>query len=134
LFAGESSSNLGNEKSEDCYGASDIWIIKTDFDGNKIWDKTIGSVFSDNFSDILFINNRIIVIGSTSDQTGSGNLGIFANGILDSFIASLEPSNGNLFEVISYDKVITKMIAISDSILFFGGFDHEIKELWIGTI
>src|SRR5690606_17640525 len=53
---------------------------------------------------------------------------------LDSFIASLEPSNGNLFEVISYDKVITKMIAISDSILFFGGFDHEIKELWIGTI
>src|SRR5690606_29793744 len=102
LFAGNSSSNIGNEKSEDCFGARDIWIIKTDFNGNKIWDKTIGSAGYDQINGLLYNNNEILIIGETDDITGSGNLGILANGISDGFIVKMNPTNGNLTSIKSF--------------------------------
>lgn len=134
LFAGQSLSNSGNEKSEDCFGASDIWIVKTDFDGNKIWDKTIGSLGFDELNDILFINNEILVIGETNDQTGSGNLGISSNVFRDGFIAKMNEDNGNLISVVSYENIITTLILNPNGTHTFTGFNEDNKDVWLGQM
>ena len=41
LIAGNSYSGISGSKSENNLGVEQTWIIKTDQDGNKLWDKTI---------------------------------------------------------------------------------------------
>ncbi|KKP52881.1 MAG: hypothetical protein UR43_C0009G0013 [candidate division TM6 bacterium GW2011_GWF2_33_332] len=49
-IAGVSSSNISGEKSENCQGFEDIWVLKLDRDGAILWDKTFGSSVSEGIS------------------------------------------------------------------------------------
>ncbi len=42
VLAGISNANAGGAKSENSKGGFDFWVIRTDAQGNKIWDKTYG--------------------------------------------------------------------------------------------
>ncbi len=49
-------------------GGTDIWLIKTDFNGNEIWNKKIGSNLGDDSSRgsvIKTSNNEFVIVGST---------------------------------------------------------------------
>ncbi|QRR01459.1 hypothetical protein [Dyadobacter sandarakinus] len=52
IIGGTSSSSAGGEKSENLRGALDYWIVKLDKNGNKVWDKTIGSTYDDYLVDV----------------------------------------------------------------------------------
>jgi hypothetical protein len=42
ILAGESSSGISGDKTQNTWGASDYWIVKTDSLGNMQWDKDFG--------------------------------------------------------------------------------------------
>jgi hypothetical protein len=51
-------------------GGNDIWLIKTDFNGNEIWNKTIGNNLEDDFSIgsvIKTSNNEFVIVGGTRE-------------------------------------------------------------------
>ena len=51
-------------------GASDIWILKLNQDGDLIWSETYGGSFSDNVWDIKPMRNGVIIVGETNSVDG----------------------------------------------------------------
>ena len=50
ILAGSSNSNISGNKTQNCKGGFDFWIIKIDKNKNILWDKTIGGNCADFFS------------------------------------------------------------------------------------
>lgn len=67
-----SSSDQGFEKSEDCYGEDDVWVVCMDTTGTILWDKTLGGIYMEMFP-ALQINNDTIFITAISSSGQSGN-------------------------------------------------------------
>ncbi|MEH6406019.1 MAG: T9SS type A sorting domain-containing protein, partial [Leeuwenhoekiella sp.] len=70
ILAGSSSSKKNNDKTENSFGGFDYWIVKIDFNGNKIWDKTIGGNENDVLSQITQYDDGFLLAGSSfSDKS-----------------------------------------------------------------
>jgi len=64
LIAGYTSS-FGN-------GNSDAWLIKTDLDGNEIWNRTFGGTGNDSASSVCQVSGGYLIAGYTN-SFGNGN-------------------------------------------------------------
>lgn len=74
LLSATSRSGAGDDKSEDGYGGTDIWLIRMDKDFEIIWDKTIGGTLTESFPSLFRINQREYVLTFSSQSPRSGNL------------------------------------------------------------
>lgn len=67
LIAGSiSNARPGNDLTQTLRGESDIWILKIDYNGNKIWDKRYGGSSHEYVSDIIARSDAYLVIGVTA--------------------------------------------------------------------
>jgi hypothetical protein len=79
LLGGNSYSDKGGDKSEARRGACppggscpiDFWVVKTDSEGNKLWDKTLGGTSDDVILDLMVTRDGGYFIGGSS-LSGSG--------------------------------------------------------------
>ncbi|RDC64880.1 T9SS type A sorting domain-containing protein [Adhaeribacter pallidiroseus] len=77
LLGGTSNSGITKDKSEppiktpDLYTTTDYWLIKVDANGNKVWDKTLGSTSEDELASLAETPDGGFLVGGTS----GGNLG-----------------------------------------------------------
>ena len=66
-------------------GGKDIWLVKTDAEGNKVWDKTLGAPGDDHGSSVWpTADGGYIVLGYTDSSGAGGN---------DFWILKLSPQN-----------------------------------------
>jgi hypothetical protein len=68
IIVGTSNSNISGDKTENSKGGNDYWIVKTDANGNKIWDKTIGGTGSESMADFLINRDNSYTLAGTSDS------------------------------------------------------------------
>lgn len=81
LLAGNLNSvGIGGDKNEKGWGGDDIWILKIDFNGNKIWDKTLGSYGTDYANAVVELENQEILVAGYSDSSG-GDKAAYKSGI-----------------------------------------------------
>lgn len=71
LMAGNSDSPISGDKTEACYGDIDGWLLMTDANGNKIWDRTIGGSGSDAIVALAILDGHIYA-GAYSNSPASG--------------------------------------------------------------
>ena len=65
---------VGSTHSYDRYGGSDLWIIKTDNDGNKVWGRILGGRGSDTgFFLQETSDGGFVVVGYTDSFTATGD-------------------------------------------------------------
>src|SRR3954469_22301642 len=50
ILAGSSMSEPGGNKTSASFGMSDFWVIRTDIDGNKVWEQSFGGLKNDYVS------------------------------------------------------------------------------------
>lgn len=72
LVGGNTTAN-GGDVSGTTFGLNDFWLLKTDANGNKIWDKTYGGSANDLLWDILALPDGGYLLGGTSESEPSGN-------------------------------------------------------------
>jgi hypothetical protein len=74
LFGGVSTSPVSGTKSEPSRGDNDGWLVKTDANGNKIWDKTLGGDLTDYIQTMAETSEGDYVLGIVSNSNISGSL------------------------------------------------------------
>jgi hypothetical protein len=98
VIAGTSDSNASGDKSENSKGGNDYWIVKIDADGNKIWDKTIGSVGDDRYPRITATSEGAIVIAGTSNSNASGDKSENSKGGSDYWIVKIDADGNKIWD------------------------------------
>jgi hypothetical protein len=94
ILAGTTDSPQSGDISDSSRGSLDIWIIKIDSAGNKIWDKRFGGSNLDICNHIMHTSdNGYMICGSTNSPQG-GDLTDSAKGLLDFWVLKLD-SAGN---------------------------------------
>ncbi|WP_266204836.1 T9SS type A sorting domain-containing protein [Pontibacter kalidii] len=103
LLGGSSGSSIGADKSEEFRGGEfgDYWIVKTDSNGNKEWDRTYGGTDSDELSSIQQTSDGGYVLGGVSESDASGEKSEDSKGSTDFWIVKTD-AEGN----IEWDKTI----------------------------
>ncbi len=95
ILGGSSSSDISGDKSENCLGFDDYWIIKTDTVGNIIWQKTIGGSDYDIFKSIEETADGGFILGGWSFSNISGSKTEDCLGLSDYWIIKTD-SVGNI--------------------------------------
>lgn len=101
ILGGHSNSNISTDKTEDCYGSYDYWIVKLNSLGNIEWDKTIGGdsydyLYCTGRVPIELTENKGYILGGTSQSGISGNKSegtIGPPGDSDYFVVKLFPED-----------------------------------------
>jgi len=93
LLAGTSTSMLGGDKSQNCFGSYDYWVIKVDSLGNKVWDNTYGGNGDDALTIIRGTLDGGYILGGFSESGIGGNKTQPSKGGFDFWIVKIN-SNG----------------------------------------
>ena len=95
IFGGWSTSGISDDKSEDNRGRDDYWVVKSDPNGNKIWDKTLGGSQEEFlFSRLVRTPDGGILVGGQSRSGISFDKSESNRGDHDTWIVKLD-ENGN---------------------------------------
>ncbi len=73
ILGGFSESNISGDKTENCIGNDDYWIVKTDTAGNIQWQNTIGGSNHDYMQFIQQTADGGYILGGTSGSNISGD-------------------------------------------------------------
>ena len=73
LFGGVSTSPISGTKTDTSRGGNDGWLVKTDANGNKIWDKTLGGDLTDYIQSMAETSDGDYVLGIVSNSNKTGD-------------------------------------------------------------
>jgi len=103
LLGGHSSTGINGTKTEistgECWNCIDYWVVKTDADGNQLWDKTIqGNSMGDRMTALVETSDGGFVLAGYSDS-GIGNDKTEANiGGDDYWVVKLDITGNQLWD------------------------------------
>lgn len=83
LIGGDSPSRASGDKSEDNNGYNDLWVIRVDADGNKLWDKVFGGNASDYLEAIITTPDGNYVLAGDSYSSTSADKTEDSRGYMD---------------------------------------------------
>jgi hypothetical protein len=90
MLGGHSQSNISGDKTENCIGSYDYWIVKTDSLGVILWQNTIGGSNVDFFYSIAQTSDGGYFLGGSSQSNISGDKTENSNGVPDFWIVKID--------------------------------------------
>jgi hypothetical protein len=120
LLGGSSSSvGSGGEKTSPNKGNSDYWIVKTDANGIKLWDKNFGNPLGTNgLIKVIAVSGGYLLCGTANPSAAGGDKTQNTRGGYDFWIVKVDASGNKM-----WDKVIggTGNDELSDAVEVTGG-------------
>lgn len=98
LIGGHTNSSQGQDVSDPPFGSFDLWLVRLDANGNKIWDKRYGGSSDESLSNILPApGNQFMLMGATtSPVSGVKTQPNYVNGIADIWFVRTDSSGNKL--------------------------------------
>lgn len=100
-ICGSSWSDISGDKTENSRGYSDYWLLKLDFSGNIIWQKTIGGEMNDLPNAIVVTDDGGCIVGGYSESSISGEKTENSKGASDYWIVKVDETG-----TIEWDKTL----------------------------
>ncbi len=94
ILAGYSYYGISGDKTEAGQGNCDYWVVKTDGNGNKLWDKRFGGLDYEHLYDMTQSTTGDIYLGGDSRSKASGDKSQSSRGKYDFWVVKMN-SNGN---------------------------------------
>ena len=92
VIAGYTTSDNGDVSGH--HGSEDFWVVKTDGNGELVWQQALGGLGAERASDLVELsNNNLVVAGHTFSSNGDVTLKV--GGFYDFWLTELDPE-GNL--------------------------------------
>jgi hypothetical protein len=98
LIAGTTSSPLSGDISDSSRGSSDIWIVKIDSTGNKLWDHRYGGTADDRVSSICRDQNGGFLVAGFTDSPQGLDVSDTSKGGNDVWILKLDSTGNKLWD------------------------------------
>jgi hypothetical protein len=95
ILCGVTSSDISGNKTSPTYGWNDVWLVRLNANGDKLWDQTLGGSFIDTAVEIFEMPEGGFMVGCGSWSPVSGNR---TNPPLDP-----SPINGGDFWIVRVD-------------------------------
>lgn len=114
ILVGESGSGVSGDKTEDCRGYYDYWMVKTDGNGNKQWDKRFGGTSGyDRVSTVLQTSESGFLLAGYSESSADGDKTEDSRGSYDYWIVKTGPAQVAVANVHASQRSGTKLVDVS---------------------
>ncbi len=127
-IAGYSKSRISGNKETQTKGLYDYWLIKTDADGNKIWENVYGGDHNDKLSSAIITKEGNILLAGSSLSPASGDKSEPSRGDYDYWIVMVDP-DGNLLWEKTYGgnrhDVLAEIIELEQGGYLLGGTSNS---------
>ncbi|MEO8086667.1 MAG: T9SS type A sorting domain-containing protein [Bacteroidota bacterium] len=90
ILGGFSLSGLNGDKSQPSRGGNDYWVVKTDMNGIKQWDKRFGGSLSDYLTSVQQTRDGGYILGGNSLSGSNGDKSQPGRGLNDYWIVKLD--------------------------------------------
>jgi hypothetical protein len=98
ILGGSSNSGASGNRSSAAYGGYDLWLVKLDASGNKIWEKSFGGTNDDICQSIQQTQDGGYLVGGYSASGPSGSKSASGYGSSDYWVIKLNGSGNKLWE------------------------------------
>jgi hypothetical protein len=98
LLAGYSASGISGDKTEGTQGKNDYWIVSTDSDGNKLWDKRYGGGGNDYLTGLIQTADGGYLLAGYSSSLQSGDVSDPKIGFEDYWIVKINSDGLKLWD------------------------------------
>jgi hypothetical protein len=100
ILGGSSSSPISGDKSQanKAQGFDDYWVVKLNANGNKLWDKTIGSSGDDNLTSLQQTSDGGYILGGYTQSGISGDKSQVSQGSYDYWVVKLDASGNKIWD------------------------------------
>jgi formylglycine-generating enzyme required for sulfatase activity len=98
LLAGHSDSNLGGDKSETSRGGVDMWLVKIDANGSKVWDKRYGASTTDYCVNVLSASDGGYLLTGHSNSGVNGDKSETRIGFFDYWVVKIGASGDKIWD------------------------------------
>lgn len=130
LLGGESTSDIGYDKTENSRGSSDYWMVAIDEQGNPLWDRTFGGSGADYLLELSNTPDGGYVLCGSSDSNISGDKSINVYGGNDGWVIRTD-GNGNMLWQLGIggngEDGLNEIISLDDGAFLIGGVSHDIS-------
>ena len=124
LLVGFSDSVLGWEKSQTARGQKDMWIVRIDSNGTKLWDKTFGGGANDQCNDVVQTTDGGYLLAGYSGSGISGDKTAGNRGDQDYWVVKIDQNGTKLWDKAyggSGTDALTSILPTKDGSFLLGG-------------
>jgi hypothetical protein len=124
ILGGKSTSNISGDKTENCIGFEDYWLVKTDASGNIEWQNTIGGSNWDQLVSIYQTVDGGYILGGYSKSNISGDKTENCIGDYDYWLVKTDPLGNIQWQNTiggNYDDMLLSVQQTTDGGFILGG-------------
>ena len=128
MLAGSSTSGISGDKSSSNKGDADFWLIRTDSNGNILWDSTYGGSDEDICTTILPLADGSFILAGYSSSGISGNKSTVNYGFTDYWVIRVDSLGNKIWDRNLGSNLfdfLTSAIITNDGKIVLGGYSNS---------